>query len=125
MARQKALSWKWILLVATGLGAFSTFMAGQLYTGMPGGVISFTAGHVAAMTTLRWRLVEDPSRAYEWTAGFNLTFIQYFDWEMMTYWAIVGLSLALAYYPEAQERTLKASQLETRLVEAQLQPPQR
>ena len=36
MARQKALSWKWILLVATGLGAFSTFMAGQLYTDMEG-----------------------------------------------------------------------------------------
>ena len=36
MARQKSLSWKWILLVATGLGAFSTFMAGQLYTDMEG-----------------------------------------------------------------------------------------
>jgi len=173
MVRPNALSWKWILLVATGLGAFSTFMAAQLYTAMGdqavwvdlavlnfgywyiwalftpaivwlasrytferrrwmtavpvhvAGVIAFTAGHVAAMTTLRWRLVENPSQGFEWATAFNLTFIQYFDWEMMTYWAIVGLSLALAYYHEAQERTLKASQLETRLVEAQLQTLQR
>ena len=48
-----------------------------------------------------------------------------FDWEMMTYWAIVGLSHALAYHNEAQARTLSASQLETRLVEAQLQSLQR
>ncbi len=173
MARQNALSWKWILLVATGLGAFSTFMAGQLYTDLAdgtvwtnlavlnfgywyiwalftpaivwlasrytferrrwmtsvpvhvAGVIACTAGHVAAMTTLRWRLVEDPAGAFEWRTGFNLTFLQYFDWEMMTYWAIVGLSLALTYYHEAQERTLKAAQLETRLIEAQMQTLQR
>ena len=43
-----------------------------------------------------------------------------FDWEMMTYWAIVGLSHALLYYRESRDRALRASQLETRLVEAQL-----
>lgn len=48
-----------------------------------------------------------------------------FDWEMMTYWAIVGLSHALAYRREAEARALKTSQLETRLVEAQLQSLQR
>ena len=48
-----------------------------------------------------------------------------FDWEMMTYWAIVGLSHALGYHREAQTRALNASQLETRLVEAQLQSLQR
>ena len=42
------------------------------------------------------------------------------DWEMMTYWAIVGLSHALLYYRESRDRELRASQLETRLVEAQL-----
>jgi LytS/YehU family sensor histidine kinase len=39
---------------------------------------------------------------------------------MMTYWAIVGLSHALLYYRESRDRELRASQLETRLVEAQL-----
>jgi LytS/YehU family sensor histidine kinase len=48
-----------------------------------------------------------------------------FDWEMMMYWAIVGLSHALGYYRESQVRLLRASQLETRLVEAQLQSLQR
>ena len=52
-------------------------------------------------------------------------FVLNFDWEMMTYWAIVGLSHALGYYREAQARSLRASQLETRLVEAQLQSLQR
>lgn len=173
MPTEKSPSWKWILPVATGLGLFSTFMAGQLTNALDekpnwthlavlnfgywfawalftpaiirlarryrferrrwlvsvpvhiAGVIVFTAAHVATMTTLRWRLVSDPSRAYPWLTGFNVTFIQYFDWEMMTYWAIVGLSLAVAYQHEAQERTLKTSQLETRLVEAQLQSLQR
>jgi sensor histidine kinase YesM len=44
---------------------------------------------------------------------------------MMTYWAIVGLSHALAYHREAQARALRASQLGKHLVEAQLQSLQR
>ncbi len=34
-----------------------------------------------------------------------------FDWEMMTYWAIVGLSHALDFHRESQERALTAAQL--------------
>ncbi len=52
-------------------------------------------------------------------------FFNNFDWEMMTYWAIVGLSHALQYHNQAQDRALRASQLETHLVEAQLQSLQR
>lgn len=52
-------------------------------------------------------------------------FFNYFDWEMMTYWAIVGLSHALGYYREARHRQLRESQLETHLVEARLQSLQR
>jgi two-component system LytT family sensor kinase len=173
MAVRSSLSWKWILLAATGLGVFSTVLASQLTAMEEGkvlwgrlatlnfgywyawalftpviawlanryriergrwpqaavahlvGVVVFTAGHVAVLTTTRWWLSMGTSRAYVWSAGFKVTFIQYFDWEMMTYWAIVGLSLAVAYYHEARERALRASQLETRLVEAQLQTLQR
>ena len=173
MARRPALSSKWILLAATGLGVFSTLMAGQLtarlaekppwahlatlnfgywYTwalftpaivwlagryrfergrwtrAVPlhlAGVVLFTTGHVAIMTTLRWWLLRDAPEGYPWADGFWLTLIQYLDWEMMTYWAIVGLSLALTYYRESRARALEASQLETRLVEAQLQTLQR
>ena len=43
-----------------------------------------------------------------------------FDWEMMTYWAIAGLSHAVLYYRESRDRAVRASQLETRLVDAQM-----
>ena len=43
-----------------------------------------------------------------------------FDWEMMTYWAIAGLSHAVLYYRESRDRALRAAQLETQLVEAQM-----
>src|SRR6185436_373935 len=48
-----------------------------------------------------------------------------FDWEMMTYWTIVGVGTALRYMHEARARELNAAQLETRLVEARLQTLQR
>jgi two-component system, LytTR family, sensor kinase len=60
-----------------------------------------------------------------WRLEAQRMFFLNFDWEMMTYWAIVGLSHALSYHREAQTRALRASQLETRLVEAQLQSLQR
>lgn len=47
--------------------------------------------------------------------------IQYMDWEMMTYWAIIGLAFAVMYYREAQDRTVAAAKLETKLLETQLQ----
>ena len=173
MGRRPALSSKWILLAATGLGVFSTLMAGQLTARMAekpswphlatlnfgywytwalftpaivwlagryrfergrwtqavpvhlAGVVLFTTGHVGIMTTLRWWLLRDAPKGYPWVDGFWLTLIQFLDWEMMTYWAIVGLSLALTYYRESRARSLEASQLETRLVEAQLQTLQR
>ena len=43
-----------------------------------------------------------------------------FDWEMMTYWTIVGVGTAMKYMLEARARELSALQLETRLVEARL-----
>jgi two-component system LytT family sensor kinase len=47
-------------------------------------------------------------------------FLTDLDWFLMVYAGIVGASHALAYYHDAQERRLKESQLETRLVEARL-----
>ena len=48
-----------------------------------------------------------------------------FDWEMMTYWTIVGVGMAMKYMHEARVRELGAAQLETRLVEARLHTLQR
>lgn len=39
----------------------------------------------------------------------------------LTYWVIVGISLGFAYYRRYRERELRASQLEARLAEAQLE----
>lgn len=55
-----------------------------------------------------------------WLGDFQRMFFLNFDWEMMTYWTIVGLSHALRYHYESQARALRESQLETRLVQAQL-----
>lgn len=60
-----------------------------------------------------------------WQSEAQRMFFLNFDWEMMTYWAIVGLSHALRYRHEARAREISAMQLETRLVEAQLETLQR
>ena len=62
---------------------------------------------------------------HTWRTEAQQMFILNFDWEMMTYWSIVGLSHALRYHYEARARELSAAQLETRLVEAQLHTLQR
>jgi len=48
-----------------------------------------------------------------------------FDYGMVTYWFIVGLSHALDYRRESDDRAITAAQLETRLAEANLQALQR
>lgn len=60
-----------------------------------------------------------------WLLEAQRMFFLNFDWETMTYWAILGVSHALRYHYEAQDRALRESQLETRLIEAQLQSLQR
>jgi signal transduction histidine kinase len=90
------------------------------------GVFSATLLHVALTVASRigiFALIDQPSGS--WQIEAQLMFFHNFDWEMMTYWAIIGLSHALWYKREAQDRALRASQLETHLVEAQLQALQR
>jgi two-component system, LytTR family, sensor kinase len=90
------------------------------------GVFVATTLHIAMAVATRmathWAIGESTG---SWRLEAQRMFFLNFDWEMMTYWAIVGLSHALAFHREAQTRTLRASQLETRLVEAQLQSLQR
>jgi signal transduction histidine kinase len=90
------------------------------------GVIVATTLHV--VMAVAWQMATywafgEP--AGSWRTEAQRMLLLNFDWEMMTYWAIVGLSHALSYHREAQSRELRASQLETRLVEAQLQALQR
>jgi signal transduction histidine kinase len=83
-------------------------------------VVVFSLGHIAAMTTVQWWLARTDGRSFAWLAEMQKAALLNFDWEMMTYWTIVGLSHAVLYYRESKDRALRTSQLETRLVEAQL-----
>jgi two-component system LytT family sensor kinase len=91
-----------------------------------GGVVVFVLTHAILTVTIR-ELVAIPfgMRLGSWWSEFQRLFFLNFDWEMMTYWAVVGLSHALDYHKEAQDRTLAAAHLETALAEAQLQALQR
>ena len=83
-------------------------------------VLLFSLAHIAAMQAAQWWLVTSEGGDFAWWSEAQRAALLNLDWEMMTYWAIVGLSHALLYYRESRDRELRASQLETRLVEAQL-----
>ena len=83
-------------------------------------VAIFSLGHIAAMGGVQWWLATAWGRPFDYWVEVQRATLQYFDWEVMTYWAIVGLSHSVLYYRESRDRAVRASQLETRLVEAQL-----
>jgi LytS/YehU family sensor histidine kinase len=55
-----------------------------------------------------------------WVSFAQRIFLQNLDWSLMVYSTVVGLSYAIVYYRETQDRAVKEAQLETRLVEARL-----
>ena len=76
--------------------------------------------HVAAMQGVQWWVALAEGRPFVWFTEVQKAALLYFDWEMITYWAIAGLSHALLYYRESRGRALRAAQLEVQLAEAQL-----
>ena len=83
-------------------------------------VVLFSFAHIAAMEAVNWWLAYSAGKSYAWWSQVERAGLLYVDWEMMTYWAIVGLTHALVYYRESRKRAVRAVQLETKLVEAQL-----
>jgi two-component system LytT family sensor kinase len=83
-------------------------------------VLLFSLAHIGAMQAAQWYLVTSEGGVFLWWQEAQRAALINLDWEMMTYWTIVGLSHALLYYRESRDRALRASQLETRLIEAQL-----
>jgi two-component system LytT family sensor kinase len=83
-------------------------------------VAVFAFGHLAAMSALRLWLATLAGEPFGFWDDVRRSTLQNFDWEMVTYWAIVGLSLAVLYYRDSRDRAVRTAQLETRLVEAQL-----
>ena len=84
------------------------------------GVALFSFAHIAVMGAVQWWLAATAGRSLSWWLEVKRSTLQNFDWEMMTYWAIAGLSHAVLYYRESRDRQVRASQLETRLIEAQM-----
>jgi two-component system LytT family sensor kinase len=80
----------------------------------------FSFSHIAAMQGVRWWLASAEGRPFDWWPQVQRAALQNIDWEMMTYWAIAGLSHAVLYYRESRDRAVHSAQLETKLVEAQL-----
>ena len=83
-------------------------------------VAAFSFVHIAAMQAVQGWIARSAGRKFWWWGEVERATLQTIDWEMMTYWTIVGLSHALLYYGEARERALRAAQLETKLAEAHL-----
>lgn len=89
------------------------------------GVFAATTLHIAMAVATRLATYWAIGEHTDWRMEAQRMFFLNFDWEMMTYWTIVGVSYAARYHYEAQDRALRASRLETRLIEAQLQTLQR
>ena len=83
-------------------------------------VVLFSLAHIAAMQGVQWWLVAADGRPFDFGAEFRRAAIVNFDWEMMTYWAIAGISHAVLYYRESRDRAVRALLLENKLVDAQL-----
>ena len=64
---------------------------------------------------LTFKLAETP-----WAVYFQRQLLNDLDWCLMVYASIVGVSHAVAYYHESQQRKVNQATLETRLVEAEL-----
>ena len=83
-------------------------------------VVLFSLTHILTMSGVQWWFARAQGRPFAWWSEAQKSALLNFDWEMMTYWTIVGLSHAVLYYRESKDRALRTAQLETRLVEAQL-----
>jgi signal transduction histidine kinase len=86
------------------------------------GAVTFALVHWMGMVGVRFLLWTDGGKAtwVPWWPYLQRRLLENLDWSLMVYAVIVGVSHAIAYYHESQERKLKAAQLETRLVEARL-----
>jgi len=88
----------------------------------------YSVVHTATMQVTRALIIPGtvvpPAYGVWWKFALHEYFRQ-LDWLLMTYLFIIGVAYALEYRRESEASALNTSQLETRLVEAQLQSLQR
>jgi hypothetical protein len=63
-------------------------------------VALFASGHILAMSALHFWLATLAGKPFGFREEVSRSMLRTFDWEMVTYWAIVGLSHAVLYYRE-------------------------
>lgn len=86
------------------------------------GALTFAAACFVGMVGVRFILWEDGGKwiGATWAQFFQRQIFEQLDWSLMVYAVIVGVSHAVAFYHESQQRKLRAAQLETQVVEARL-----
>jgi two-component system, LytTR family, sensor kinase len=87
--------------------------------------LAVTTAHLLFVATARFLLQRTWGVDTAWLPSIRDAFFRTLDFELPVYWALVGLQHALDYYREVREREVVAAQLETRLMESQLQALQR
>ena len=83
-------------------------------------VLLFACAHIVTMNSVQLWLAALAGKPFAFAESVQQSMIQTLGWEMITYWAIVGLSQAVLYYRESSDRAARTAQLEARLAEAQI-----
>jgi len=86
------------------------------------GALVFAAAHFVALMGVRFILWENGGKwvGATWAQYFQRHIFEQLDWSLMVYAVMVGVSHAIAFYHESQQRKVRAAQLETQVVEARL-----
>jgi two-component system LytT family sensor kinase len=83
--------------------------------------ILITCLHLALVATWRFYLQGVRGGDPVWTTTLIDAFFRLLDQELPVYWALIGLQHSVDYYRQARAREVRSAQLETRLMESQLQ----
>ena len=93
-----------------------------------GAALTYSVAHTIVMMGTRAVLMRSeplPATFPGWWTFSLLAYLQQLDWLLMTYLFLIGVAYALAYRRQSEASALNTAQLETRLIEAQLQSLQR
>jgi two-component system, LytTR family, sensor kinase len=86
------------------------------------GALAFATVHFVGLIGVRFVLWDNGGKwsGATWAQFFQRRIFEQLDWSLMVYAVIVGVSHAIAFYNESQQRKVRAAQLETLVVEARL-----
>jgi sensor histidine kinase YesM len=85
------------------------------------GAFIYSLIHSAAMLVTRILLMQQSGPPRGWWMAARIEYLTQLDWILMTYLFLVGIAHALEYRRESERRAVDSAQLQTRLIEAQLQ----